>query len=170
MHRSLGDIDAVEAERAAGRHLEPGEEAREGRFAGSGFADDREHFAAPHLEVEPVVGANHTAAERIEARELVGLDDRLAVRARDVRGGRGGRDKKSAFPGAHATRPMPRPDIGERDRAGVARFGQVQRAARAEGAAARALALRRHRARDRYQGALALADSHPRNRPMSPSV
>ena len=54
--RELGNVDAVEADAAAGRALEAAQDIDHGRLAGAVRADQAEHFAAPDLQVDPAQG------------------------------------------------------------------------------------------------------------------
>ena len=80
-----GERAAVELDRALVRPVEPEQQAPERRLAAARLADEREHLAFAHLDVDAVDGSQVRAAEQAAAREatvhVAGLEQRRHARA-----------------------------------------------------------------------------------------
>ena len=89
-----GDVAAVEVDRAAGRLVEPGDQATGRRLAAAGLAHQAERAALRHLEGDAVDGLHVADGAPDDARrlhrevhlEVADLEDRPGVRVGDRRG------------------------------------------------------------------------------------
>ena len=85
---SVDDVVAVEADRAAGRLVEPGDHPAGRRLAAAGLADQTERAAGRHLERDPVDGLD--VADRAPD-DAAGLDREVHPQVLDLEDRRPGR-------------------------------------------------------------------------------
>ncbi len=164
-HRNTGEIDAVETDLPAGRAIEAGEDAGEGRFAGTGFADDRDDLAAIGGERDLVVGHQLGVAKREDLGQIAHFEDALLLRPRSAAAtSPAARSQLAQLPPQDAAHTMRGAVMIHPDRADIADAGDHVGAARGEGAALAIGAGAQHDAGNRRQRGTGLVLAEARDR------